>query len=257
MWIRQELKFRAKKAFKANYWKSVLVGLIMTVVTEGFTFYSTFNITEEQAEAAMNGASIKLSDFLSLTFNNSNPFFAAGFSIFTIAISILLLNPAIVGCDNFYFNNRKDPTTDLKPLGVAFSDNYGNIVKTMFFQDLFIFLWSLLLVIPGIIKLYQYRLVPFILAENPDMDYKDVLERSKELMYGSKMKAFILDLSFIGWAILGGMTLGILLFFFVAPYIYATDAELYMALAHPDESKRVGLAVPDAETVEFEVKKED
>lgn len=256
MWNRQELKFKGKTAFKANYWKCVLVGLIMTVAAEGISLYQTFNISEESANAAMSGTTLKLTDFLSLTFNN-NPMFAAGFSIFSLAIGILLLNPAIVGCNNFFVNNRKDPTTDLKPLGLAFSDSYGNIVKTMFFMDLFTFLWALLFVIPGIVKMYQYRLVPFILAENPDMDYREVLERSKELMYGSKMRAFILDLSFIGWAILGGMTFGILLLFFVAPYIYATDAELYMALAHPDEAKRVGLAVPDAQTVEFEVKKED
>ena len=237
MWNRQELKFKGKTALKANYWKSVLVGLIITVIGGGISFGANLNVTnmeDMQASLAEHGV------------------FITGFSLFSIAVTILLINPAMVGCNNFFLQNRKDPTTDLKPLGIAFSNDYGNIVKTMFFTDLFIILWSFLFIIPGIIKSYEYRLVPFILSDNPDMDYKDVLQKSKELMYGSKWQAFILDLSWIGWSILGGLTAGILLIFYVIPYITATEAELYMALAHPDEAKRVGLAVPDAETVEFE-----
>lgn len=71
------------------------------------------------------------------------------------------------------------------------SGHYGNVVKTMFFYDLYIALWSLLLVVPGIIKSYEYRMVPYILAENPGMDSKQVFEISKRMMNGQKMETFI------------------------------------------------------------------
>ena len=101
---------------------------------------------------------------------------------------------------------------------------------TMFLRQLFTFLWSLLFVIPGIIKSYEYRMIPFILAENPDTPYKDAFEMSKKMMMGNKWDAFVLDLSFIGWFILTAITCGILGVFYVNPYKYMTDAELYVAL---------------------------
>ena len=73
-------------------------------------------------------------------------------------------------------------------------------------------------------------MVPYIIADNPDMSATDVIKFSREMMNGNKWRAFVLDLSFIGWYILSGLTLGILSVFYVNPYIYATDAELYMAL---------------------------
>lgn len=66
--------------------------------------------------------------------------------------------------------------------------------------------------------MYEYMMVPFILAENPDMSRKEVFALSKKMMTGNKWKAFVLDLSFLGWSILGGITLGILNVLFVAPY---------------------------------------
>lgn len=250
MWIRQELKLNGKKAFKANYWKCVLVGLILFVVAGGVSFTLGYNSGAGTGSSAYDS----INNNLSAAFTITNGFLALGMSIFVLAVTILLLNPALVGCSNFFLHNRKDPTTGFSPLGLAFSEHYGNIVKTMFMQDLFIMLWALLLVIPGIVKSYQYRLVPFILCEKPDMDYKEALQLSKKLMNGSKWRAFVLDLSWFGWALLAGLTFGILGVFYVIPYDYATEAELYVALAHPEQSHRVGLAVPDAQTVDFETK---
>ena len=89
----------------------------------------------------------------------------------------------------------------------------------------------LLFIIPGIIKSYSYRLVPYILAENPDIDTNEALMRSEQLMRGNKWETFIYDLSFIGWYILSIFTCGILSIFWVQPYKLACDAELYRLLA--------------------------
>lgn len=96
----------------------------------------------------------------------------------------------------------------------------------MFMMNLFIFLWSLLLVVPGIIKSYQYRMVPYIMAENPQMNYRDALALSSRMTEGHKLELFILELSFVGWIILGSLLCGIGVIF-VQPYINATFAEVY------------------------------
>ena len=69
------------------------------------------------------------------------------------------------------------------------------------------------------------------MAEYPDMDRKEAFAKSREMMYGNKWKAFVLDLSFIPWDILSGITIGIVGLFYVSPYKDATDAELYDTLA--------------------------
>ena len=148
-----------------------------------------------------------------------------------IGVQIFLGNPLLMGARYFFYRSLKEEEK-IKVLLRAFSDRYLHIVKTLFLTDLYIALWSLLFVIPGVIKSYQYRMVPYILAEHPDMSTGDVLELSKDMMRGQKWNAFVLDLSFLGWNILGGFTLGILNVFYVAPYQNLTNAALYEALRY-------------------------
>ena len=103
-------------------------------------------------------------------------------------------------------------------------------VGSMLVRDIFICLWSMLFIVPGLIKSYSYRMVPYILAENPDMKAVDAITRSREIMDGNKRKSFVLDLSFIGWILLSVITFGIVGVFYVYPYVYQTDAELYTAI---------------------------
>ena len=153
-----------------------------------------------------------------------------------IAVDVLLINPVEFGCRNFFKRNLDEPAK-LSSLTFAFDKNYKNAVKTAFFKDLFIWLWSLLFVIPGIIKAYEYRLVPYIFAENPDMKYSDILAESSKLMKGNKWKTFVLDLSFIGWELLSLCTCGLLSVFYVDPYKLQTDAALYEALKYGDKKE--------------------
>lgn len=111
------------------------------------------------------------------------------------------------------------------------SGNYGNIVKTMFLRDLYLVLWTLLFIIPGVVKSYEYKMIPYLLAEYPDMSTKEVFAKSREMMNGQKMDTFILDLSFIPWSVLSSITAGIAGLFYVSPYKDATYAELYDTLA--------------------------
>ena len=114
----------------------------------------------------------------------------------------------------------------------GFRNHYKNIVKTMFLKDLYISLWSLLFIVPGIVKSYEYRLVDYIISENPEMSTDEALKLSASLMKGNKWKTFVLDLSFIGWDILSAATWGILGVFYVDPYKKSTDAALYEAIKY-------------------------
>ena len=144
------------------------------------------------------------------------------------ALRILVFNPIEVGCRGFFNSNTKAPAA-LDEMKVGFHP-YGRTVGTMFLRDLFVCLWSMLFVIPGIIKAYSYRMVPYILAENPEIKGKEAIDLSRRMMDGQKWNAFVLDLSFIGWDLLSCLTLGLLGLFYVNPYKYCTGAELYQAL---------------------------
>ena len=108
--------------------------------------------------------------------------------------------------------------------------HYGNVVWVMFLMGLKIVLWTLLFIIPGIIKTYEYMMVPYILAEQPDIDQADAFAISRQLMMNQKFDAFVLHLSFIGWDLLAVFTCGIVGIFWSIPYYYATEAELYAVL---------------------------
>ncbi len=149
--------------------------------------------------------------------------------IILIPVEVFLLNPLEVGIKRFFLQNLKEEA-NIKEICYAFDHNYLNCVKMLFFRDLYIFLWSLLLVIPGIIKAYEYRMIPYIVGENPGISKEEAFAISSSMMQGNKWKAFVLDLSFLGWYILNGLTLGILGIFYLKPYVNQTDAALYQRL---------------------------
>lgn len=98
---------------------------------------------------------------------------------------------------------------------------------TMFAASFFHFLWSLTL-IGGVIKRYSYFLVPYIAAENPDVRPLEAITLSRRMMRGHKWECFLMEMSFLGWVILGGATLGISEIFYSNPYRMATYAEYYV-----------------------------
>ena len=125
------------------------------------------------------------------------------------------------------YDHRDPQTNDL----FSQFDHFGDAFCLKFLQGLFIFLWSLLLIFPGIMKAYAYSMAPFIMAENPNMTAREALQASEELMYGHKMDLFILELSFIGWGLLSALTLGIGSLW-LNPYMQAAHAAFYRNLSY-------------------------
>lgn len=148
--------------------------------------------------------------------------------VISTILKIFVENVLQIGGYKFFILNQSGMQPRIDTILDGFrSGHYGNLVLSMFLMNLYIGLCSLLFVIPGIVKSYEYKMVPYILAENPGMDRRTAFAISKRMMDGQKMDTFILDLSFIGWHLLSAVTCGILEVLYVAPYVKATEAELY------------------------------
>lgn len=152
-----------------------------------------------------------------------NPFI--GYSLSFVSLFVLL--PLAAG----YSNSMRVllETGDNRLTNNSFSLGFGNwlhVVWGMILSTIYIFLWTLLLIIPGIIKSYSYALTPYILVEHPEMSANEAIEESMRLMDGHKFDLFYLQLSFIGWAILSILSLG-LGFFWLIPYQMTAQAAFY------------------------------
>lgn len=158
-------------------------------------------------------------------------------TILVEAVKIFALNVFEIGGRKYFVENHESKAV-FKNFIFGFSHGYWKSVKVMFLRDLYTFLWSLLFIIPGIVKAYEYRMIPYLVAEHPEMTSDEAFAKSKEMMNGNKWAAFVLDLSFIGWHILNGFTFGVLGIFHVNPYVYQTEAELYIALRDINISKQ-------------------
>ena len=202
-----------------SYWKSVLVAFLLGLTSASFASSGS----AANAEGISDGY-YSFEHYLPviLTF----VFFAG---VLALALRIFLLRPLEVGCRRYFLEDIIRPA-ELDCLKAGFSGNYRNVVWVMFCRDIFIFLWTLLLIVPGIVKSYEYRMVPYVLAENPDLSREEAFALSKRMMDGDKMNAFILDLSFIGWALLTILTCGLVGIFYYQPYLALTDAALYQTL---------------------------
>lgn len=242
-WTRKECKAWAKEALNRNYWKIVLVSFLALIFCGGYpgtgfrgataasgdTRTQAVEVTTDSDEVTAE-SSILVPEkvrMVSLTFFFLIMIFAV---VFLYILQALLVNPFRVGLGRFMLKSIDD-RAKVREAAYGFDHSYKNIVKTMFHYDMRVFLWSLLFIIPGFYKEYQYRLVPYILAEHPDMNYKEVLQKSKNLMDGQKWKVFVLDLSFILWHIFGLITCGIGEIFYVSPYHNLTLAALYRKLS--------------------------
>lgn len=228
-WTRAELKIRAKAAVKMYYWKMVLVALILSMIGGGASGVGSRSASDNSAGS---GAS-SMFEGINMQVAMIAVIIVLVVVVIALALSVFVFNVLEVGCRGFFSRSMtEDPELGL--IADGFTQNYWNCVKTQFLKSLFIGLWSLLFVIPGVIKAYEYRMVPYLLAEHPEMSSGEIFARSKEMMQGNKWDTFVLDISFVGWVLLSGITLGILYIFWVGPYIAATDAALYHRISGKD-----------------------
>lgn len=144
-------------------------------------------------------------------------------------VTLAVGGPIMLGTTYFYLKISSGEKAEIGDLFWGFRNFAGAFVLT-FLQGLFIALWSLLFVIPGIMKAYSYSMAFYIMAEEPGISAREAIRKSKEIMKGHRMELFVLQLSFIGWAVLGFVTLGIANFY-VFPYMNETMAFFYRNLS--------------------------
>ncbi len=245
MWTRKLLKENAKIAFKRNYWLCVLVSLIAMLLGVGASGSSLeFEYEENRASISTEYGEVYLDDLygyndtVSDILNSvlkilASPIFiiaAIVIGVGAVVFHVLITNVVNVGHKRYYLENREHKTPVSQLLYNFKNGRFAHTVWIMFCKELYIFGWTLLLIIPGIIKSFSYMMIPYILAENPEISHDRAFEISKGMMNGHKWDAFVLGLSFIGWQILSTITFGLVGLFWTAPYMDATYTEFYAAL---------------------------
>ncbi len=138
-------------------------------------------------------------------------------------VSSILIVPITYGMTIIFLNNFRTGEHSLSTYKEGLN---GRIIGTMVLQWVYIYLWTLLLIIPGIIKSFSYALTPYVLKDNPNLSYNAAIEESMRLMNGNKARLFWLMLSFIGWLILSIFTCGLGMLALI-PYFYTTVAAFY------------------------------
>lgn len=246
MWSRKMLKNYAKGFLGRHYWKAFLVCLIVTIVSGGSGSGSSNSRRKEENYYNDN---IVINEIVEAYDNPIVGYTAKGLGrshtpqikkvTFVLIIIFILVLPITVGYalevgKSRFFLKGFEYDTNIRYLFSTFnSREYFGIVKTMFVRGLYNTLWTLLLIIPGIVKSYEYMMVPYILSEEPNLTANEAITRSRDITYGHKWDIFVLDLSFIGWNLLDLITFGIAKFF-VRPYQDATFAKLYNVLSGND-----------------------
>lgn len=242
------LKTRAKTKLQGLYGQSVLVSLIysmcisalssagaaVTLFTGGLSlFRDLFNAVESGNADAF--------------FSSDNPLrysvsFSPLSSLGSIA-TVLVAGPLAVGLAHYFLRVTDRNNPQIADLFAEFK-NFGNTVVLNLLIGIFTFLWSLLFLIPGIVKGISYSMAPYIMAEHPEIKPLDAIKMSRQMMQGHKGEYFVLQLSFIGWYLLCILTVGIG-FFFLSPYISAATAEFFNEVSGKNVAKRNNGIDPD------------
>ena len=237
MWTRALLKANAKTVLRRSYWRVFLACLIVSLLCGSISL--NYNFGAENAAPGLPEGAARFAG------NTGFPFSVLLQLLMPVIIGVgvmaLLLMLAAILCWGIlvtpvlqvgqarYLTENRSGTAQLGTIFSGFTRGYWNTVGVMFFMNLKVFLWSLLLIIPGIVKSYQYRFIPFLLAENPDLTADRAFEICTMMTDGEKWNIFVLDLSFFGWNLLGLLLFGVGVVF-VDPYVKTTEAELYAAM---------------------------
>ncbi|RVU55015.1 DUF975 family protein [Anaerosphaera multitolerans] len=164
-------------------------------------------------------------------------------TLMAAAFWIFIQNILIVGQSRFFLENKNYGSTKIDRVLFVYRVNETlNVAYVMFCRYLFNLLWFFTIV-GGVVKYYSYRMIPYILAENPKIKRREAFKLSEEMMKGNKWDAFKLDVSFVGWRILSLLTYGVVRYLYVNPYIGAVNAELYFVL----RERAIGEKIPYSE----------
>lgn len=148
--------------------------------------------------------------------------------------TLILSGPFQLGLTKFILSIARNREPRIEQLFEGFND-FTRSMQAYLRMLLYIILWSLLLIVPGIIAAFSYSMTFYILADDPNISAVDALNKSKSMMDGHKMDLFLMSLSFIGWAFLCILTLGIG-FLWLFPYMNVSIAKFYQDIKGDEET---------------------
>lgn len=195
------LKENAKKKLSGNWPKAAIVTFIIWLLTDAFT----------------QEAFIKIGSSGSTTVNSTS-------GLFNI-IGLIVAGPLAIGAVYFYMKLESGEEPNISIVFDGFQDFKRGLIFHLV-SSIFIILWTLLLVVPGIVAAIRYSMGYYLMVENPDMEPMEALRQSSELMKGHKMEFFMFVISFLGWLILSALTLG-LGFLLLVPYYQMSKLNFY------------------------------
>lgn len=212
-----ELRLKARQSLTGNYWPAVLVAFVASIfgalLVNGGSF--SINIEERFSEVFGNLPAI-VKWYLAIV----------GSTAGVLSLVNLILGGVIqLGYASYLLKQHDREICETKELFSKF-DYFGSGFLQLLLRNIFTALWSILLVIPGIIKSLGYSMTPFLMVENPNLTAKEAIKLSQEKMMGHKWELFCMSLSFIGWSILATLTGGIG-YIFLNPYMNAAYAAFY------------------------------
>ena len=223
-----DLRFIARRALTGRWGVAVGSSIVASFLGGIYSANINFNFNFSDNEAAGNGV---FSWFSNLTGSQMVFLGAAGAFLLNMALVFSIARlfiGSIVGIGYAKFNlDLVDNVTEARFATLFSYMRFWKVaIITRIVRTLYIVLWTLLFIIPGIIASYNYALTDYILAENPELTTKEALELSKKMMYGHRFRLFCLEFSFIGWAFLCVLSLGIGLIWLL-PYTEAAKAAFY------------------------------
>ena len=212
-----ELRLKARQSLTGNYWPAVLVAFVASIfgalLVNGGSF--SINIEERFSEVFGNLPAI-VKWYLAIV----------GSTAGVLSLVNLILGGVIqLGYASYLLKQHDREICETKELFSKF-DYFGPGFLQLLLRNIFTALWSILLVIPGIIKSLGYSMTPFLMVENPNLTAKEAIKLSQEKMMGHKWELLCMSLSFIGWSILATLTGGIG-YIFLNPYMNAAYAAFY------------------------------
>lgn len=209
---RKKLKDDAKLHIRNNVLTLFFINFLVSVSTSYYTLWSSINSGEFYSNYDKNVMLLN-----------------RYFTLIPWQLVCMLIFPALlIGQKKTYLKNACGEKTGLKYLMSGFS-NYGNALLLQILTGVFTLLWSLLFIVPGIIKMISYSMAPYILAENPEISALEAINLSKRMTDGHKWELFTLYLSFFWWIMLCVVTFGVAVIY-VGPYMEATVANFYIQL---------------------------
>lgn len=155
-----------------------------------------------------------------------------------VILTTWLLTPITVGLTWAWIDMSRGKSISFGHLVHPFQTIFAKTIFVSFLQGLFLLLWTLLFIVPGIIKSFSYMMTFYILRDRPELSPLEVITESRKMMDGHKGEAFVLGLTFIGWILLGIITIGIG-FLWIVPYISVTFAHFYDTIREEYEAKHI------------------